>query len=211
LPTASTAAGLRRLGLPPRYLLYLGTIEPRKNVLLLMRVYCQLPAKLRERWPLVLAGAWGWNVERERDYYQSLARRCGVIHLDYVADEDLPVIYNGARALLYPSHYEGFGLPPVEMLSCGGAVLASTTPAVAETVGGQAALVDPQDPDAWRAALIRILTDDDWLRSLRAGAEAAAATYSWERCARETRAVYDKALGRPASGQTDPIPGRHAA
>jgi alpha-1,3-rhamnosyl/mannosyltransferase len=182
--------------LPPRYLLCLGTIEPRKNVLTLLRAYCALPAALRERWPLVLAGAWGWNTEAVADYFHAEARHRGVLHLGYVADAHLAAVYNGARALVYPSRYEGFGLPPLEMMACGGAVLASTAEALAETVGGQAHLVHPEDVDGWRAALARVLTDDNWWRALRQGAMAHARRFTWDRCAEETWAVYRTVLGQ---------------
>jgi alpha-1,3-rhamnosyl/mannosyltransferase len=196
LSEAEVAPVLRRLGLPPRYLLCLGTIEPRKNVLTLLRAYCALPAALRERWPLVLAGAWGWNTEAVADYFHAEARHRGVLHLGYVADAHLAAVYNGARALVYPSRYEGFGLPPLEMMACGGAVLASTAEALAETVGGQAHLVHPEDVDGWRAALARVLTDDNWWRALRQGAMAHARRFTWDRCAEETWAVYRTVLGQ---------------
>jgi alpha-1,3-rhamnosyl/mannosyltransferase len=88
--------------------------------------------------------------------------------------------------------YEGFGLPPVEMLACGGAVLASTAGAVAETVGGHAHLIDPEDEDGWRAALLRVVSDEEWWQSLRRGAVEAARPYTWENCARTTLDVYRK-------------------
>src|SRR5207302_4554300 len=113
---------LQRLGLPPRYLLYLGTIEPRKNVRTLLHAYCDLPAALRESCPLVLAGGWGWKAEEVAAFFHDEARHKGVLRLGYVAEEDLGALYNGARALVFPSLYEGFGLPPMEMLACGGAV-----------------------------------------------------------------------------------------
>lgn len=196
LPERYVARVKRRLGLPERYLLYLGTIEPRKNVLLLLRAYCSLPSSLRERWPLVLAGGWGWNTTEIADYFERVARSRGVLHLGYVADEDIPAIYNGARALVYPSLYEGFGLPPIEMMACGGAVLASTAGALVEMVGGQAHLIDPLDEDGWRTALQRVVRDDDWWKSLRMGAEELARRYTWERCAAETLQVY-RTLGKP--------------
>jgi alpha-1,3-rhamnosyl/mannosyltransferase len=195
LPTAQVQAALRRLGLPERYLLHVGTIEPRKNLLLLLRAYCALPAALRERWPLLLVGGWGWDVGPVRDYWQAEARHRGVRHVGYVPDGDLAAIYNGARALLCASFYEGFGLPPVEMLACGGAVLCSTAAALVETAGPCAHLVDPRDADGWRAAMRRVVEDDDWWLSLRRGAVAAARAFTWERAATETWAVYRRALG----------------
>jgi alpha-1,3-rhamnosyl/mannosyltransferase len=199
LPQADVAAALHRLGLPPRYLLYLGTIEPRKNVLRLLEAYCALPGRLRERWPLLLVGGWGWHTEAVAEFYQAEARHRGVRHLGYVADENLGVIYNGARALVFPSLYEGFGLPPVEMLACGGAVLASTAGAVAETVGGRAHLIHPADTDGWREALARVLEDDDWWHGLRRGGVEAARPYTWERAAAETLDVYRAVVGGRAA------------
>jgi alpha-1,3-rhamnosyl/mannosyltransferase len=119
-----------------------------------------------------------------------------VLHLGYLPDRHLPLLYNGARALVFPSHYEGFGLPPLEMLACGGAVLASTASALVETVSGQAHLVAPDDADGWRSALTRVLTDDDFQRSLCQGAEESARPFTWERCATRTWQVYQQALGR---------------
>lgn len=195
LPADEVAAVLRRLGLPPRYLLCLGTIEPRKNVLRLLRTYVSLPERLRSRWPLLLVGRWGWSSGDVAAYYHHEARHRGVHHVGYVADEDLPALYNGARALVFPSYYEGFGLPPIEMMACGGAVLASTADAVVETVGSRAHLVAPEDDDGWRQALVRVLEDEDWLRSLRRGAAELARAYTWDRCAADTLRVYRSLCG----------------
>ena len=189
------AATLARLGLPPRYLLYLGTIEPRKNVLRLMQAYCALPQSLRERWPLLLVGRWGWHTEAAAEFYETEGRHRGVRHVGYVADEHLGAIYNGARALVFPSFYEGFGLPPVEMLACGGAVLTSTAGALVETVGSQAHLVEPEDTDGWRDGMARVLEDDDWWQLLRRGGVEAARPYSWERSAADTLRVYRALTG----------------
>jgi alpha-1,3-rhamnosyl/mannosyltransferase len=199
LPADRVRAALARLKLPPRYLLYLGTIEPRKNVLTLLRAYCALPPDVRGRYPLVLVGGWGWNSADVARYLRDEARHRGVVHLGYVAEEHLPVLYNGARALVFPSLYEGFGLPPVEMLACGGAVLASTAGALVETVGRKAHLVEPLDVDGWRSALWRVATDDDWWHGLRRGAVEAACPFTWEQCAADTLAVYEAVAGRARS------------
>jgi len=208
LPPAEVAAGLRRLGLPPEYLLYLGTLEPRKNLLTLMRAYCALPESVRQRLPLLLVGGWGWRADAIADYLQRVGEAHGIRHVGYVADAHLPLLYNGARALAFPSLYEGFGLPPVEMLACGGAVLASTAGAVAETAGAAGHPIDPHDEEGWRAALLRVCTSDDWWLSLRRHAVAAARPFTWEQSAADTLAVYRKVLGlRPAAD----IPDRRAA
>ncbi len=204
LPAGRVRRELAGVGLAPGYLLYVGTIEPRKNVQTLLRAYCELPPAVRGRFPLVLAGGWGWGVADVAAYLRDEARHRGVVHLGYVPDALLPALYNGARALVYPSWYEGFGLPPVEMLACGGAVLASTAGAVAETVGGQAHLTDPADLGGWQDALLRVCTDDGWWRELRRGASAAAARFTWERCAADTLHVYHSLAGRPQTRELPP-------
>jgi alpha-1,3-rhamnosyl/mannosyltransferase len=190
LPREQVSQLLGRLNLPSQYLLYLGTLEPRKNILLLLQAYCALPAALRGRWPLLLVGNWGWNAGPVIEYLHREARHRGVIHIGYVAEEHLAAIYSGARALVFPSLYEGFGLPPVEMMACGGAVLASTAGALIETVGSRAHLIDPHDLDGWRAAMARAVQDEDWWQALREGVRAVARPYAWDRCAADTLKVY---------------------
>ena len=199
LPPAEVSEQLRQLGLPPEYLLYVGTIEPRKNVLRLLRAYCGLPAALRVRCPLLLVGGWGWRADDVAAFYHDEARHQGVRHLGYLPEERLPIVYNGARALLSPSLYEGFGLPPVEMLATGGAVIASRIGPHEETCGKVACLVEPEDIGGWHDALERILTDDGWREQLRAGAVEAARPFTWERCAADTLAVYRRTLGMRAA------------
>lgn len=204
-PAAAVAPTRDRLGLPASYLLHVGTLEPRKNLLMLLRAYVSLPADVRERCPLVLVGPWGWRFEELAGYYEAEAKHRNVIHLGYVAEADLPAVYAGARALVFPTWYEGFGMPAAEMLACGGAVLASDTPALAEVLGGCGFRIDPADADGWRTALRRAITDDDWLATLRAGAVERAAEFTWANCARDTAAGYAAALGRPVHTTTGPI------
>jgi glycosyltransferase involved in cell wall biosynthesis len=194
-------ATIRRLGLPSQYLLFVGTIEPRKNPNMLMRAYCDLPFAVRERCPLVLAGSWGWNAAEFREFYEREARHAHVLHLGYVADEDLSALYAGARALVFPSFYEGFGLPILEMMAVGGAVLASTADALVEISGGKAHCVPADDRAGWREAMLRIILDDGWRDSLRSGVIEHAQSFSWTRCARQTLDVYRDVLntGRRAA------------
>jgi alpha-1,3-rhamnosyl/mannosyltransferase len=200
----AVARTLKSLHLPSRYLLHVGTIEPRKNVLMLLRAYCSLPSPLRERWPLLLVGGWGWGTSPVAAYWHEHARHRGVVFSGYIADRHLAALYSGARALVYPSLYEGFGLPPLEMMACGGAVLASTAAAVVETAGGQAHLISSQDVDGWQLALERVLTDDDWWQSLRRGAVEAAAPYTWDRCAAATLRVFHSVAGKRAAADVSP-------
>ncbi|QEL13349.1 glycosyltransferase family 4 protein [Limnoglobus roseus] len=194
LPPQELEVARERLKLPPRYFLCVGTIEPRKNILTVLKAFADLPANVRESCPLVLAGPWGWKSEPEREFLA--AHPAGVIRLGYVSAADLPAIYGGATALLFPSHYEGFGLPPVEMLACGGGVIASnSSAAVREVVGRHAAFVETTDVASWREVLHRTATDRDFEAELRRGGTAHARQFTWKRAATETLAVYRQVLG----------------
>jgi glycosyltransferase involved in cell wall biosynthesis len=184
-----------RLSLPDRYLLYVGTVEPRKNLATLLRAYCDLPSELRESCPLVLGGSWGWKSEEVRELFESEARQRGVRYLGYVADEDLPTLYGGAVALLYPSFYEGFGLPPLEAMACGTAAIVSTADAVKEVVGTHAIQIEPDDLTGWREAMHRAIADRDYLECYRLGGIDHASRFAWDRAARTTLDVYHRVLG----------------
>ncbi len=198
-----TVAALRaRHALPPRYTLYVGTIEPRKNIGTLLRAFCDLPAAARETCPLVLAGGWGWKADAERELFHTEARHKGAIHLGYVPDEDLPALYAGADALLYPTFYEGFGMPPVEAMACGTPAVTSTADAVREVVGRHALTLDPNDLAGWRDALARIAAEPEFLADYRRRGPAHAAAFTWGACARIVHGVYRKVLGLPNTEAT---------
>ena len=196
LALAECAPALLRLGLRPGYLLHVGTVEPRKNLALLLRAHAGLPAAVRAKHPLVLVGGSGWRANELESEIAARRAEGTVKRLGYCADSDLAALYSAARALAFPTLYEGFGMPTVEMLACGGAVLASTAGAVAETVGGAAHLIDPHDEGGWRDALLRACVDDDWWHALREGAQEAARPYTWDRCAEDTVKGYRAALGQ---------------
>ncbi|QJX00892.1 glycosyltransferase family 4 protein [Frigoriglobus tundricola] len=207
-PAGAGVAIRAKHGLPTRYTLYVGTIEPRKNVGMLLRAFCDLPAAQREACPLVLAGGWGWKTEAERELFRSEAKHKGVRHIGYVPDEDLPALYAGADALLYPSFYEGFGMPPVEAMACGTAAVTSTADAVREVVGRNALTIDANDLAGWREVLARVADDPEFLSDYRRRGPAHAATFTWDACARVTYGVYRKVLGRE---QPPAIPSRPRA
>jgi len=193
-----TIAALRaKHNLPSRYTLYVGTIEPRKNIGTLLRAFCDLPGELRDACPLVLAGGWGWKADAERELFHSEVRHRGAIHIGYVADEDLPALYAGADALLYPSFYEGFGMPPVEAMACGTPAVTSTADAVREVVGRHALTLDPNDFVGWRDVLKLIAANPNYLESYRKRGRSHAATFTWEACAHITWGVYRRVLGLP--------------
>jgi alpha-1,3-rhamnosyl/mannosyltransferase len=185
-------------------------VEPRKNLATLLRAYCDLPAELRESCPLVLGGSWGWKSEEVRELFESEARHRGVRYLGYVADEDLPALYGGAVALLYPSFYEGFGLPPLEAMACGTAAIVSTADAVKEVVGAHAIQIEPNDLTGWCEAMRRAITDRNYLECFREGGIDHASRFAWDRAARTTLDVYRRVLGI-STGSTHQINSSRAA
>jgi alpha-1,3-rhamnosyl/mannosyltransferase len=199
-PGETLAPALQRLGLTPGgYLLSVGTIEPRKNLMTLAAAFANLPAPLRARFPLVLAGAPGWHGEALRRVLAPLLAEGSARLLGYVPDDALPLLYAGARGFAFLSHYEGFGLPALEALASGAPTLTSDAPSLVEVTGDAALHTPSGDVDAAGAALERLLTDTA-LRSplTRRGPERAAAL-TWTRAAAETRAVYREILGGDAA------------
>jgi alpha-1,3-rhamnosyl/mannosyltransferase len=189
------AASRQQFELTGDYLLYCGTIEPRKNLETLLRAYCELPESVRNRCPLILAGGWGWKSESVAELYDSTARHNGVRAIGYVDDSIRPGLFAGARALVFPSWNEGFGLPPVEMLAAGRPVLASDIVVHREVLGRFAHFIDPLDGGAWSRSLANIITDDDWVKELRNGGSEHARKFEWDRAAGETIGVYQRILG----------------
>ena len=201
LASEKLAKGLSRLKLKPGYFLHVGTIEPRKNLALLMRAWEDLPAEIRDRHPLVLAGAFGWKDRQEIGLIDRLKDK-GLVHLGYVPERDLAALYGGAQALAFPSHDEGFGMPVVEMLSCGGAVLAAPAGAVGEIAGPGVNLIRSGEVSDWRRALCRAATDLEYLAGLKRRSRETAAPYTWEACAKQTLRAYQallKTTSRPAN------------
>lgn len=201
-PPAEERQRLReRWKLPERFFLYVGAVEPRKNLMVAMRAFVDLPASVRERCPLILAGPWAWKSSEVADYFETHAGPAGARHLGYISDADRIGLYACATALVYPSRYEGFGLPPVEMMACGGAVLAGPSRAVREVLGPHATYLDGDDVAGWREAMRRQANDPESTDRDRETRIAHARQYTWSRCARETLAVYRQALGESSVRQ----------
>jgi alpha-1,3-rhamnosyl/mannosyltransferase len=172
------------------YLLVVATQEPRKNLAGLVRAYAGLPSPLRARQPLTIVGARGWlNAELDRTL-APLESAGTVRRLGYVAEDELPLIYAGAGAFAFPSLYEGFGLPLLEAMASGVPALTSNVASLPE-VGGDVALgVDPEDIDALRAGLVRLLEDERWRAAVRPAGIARARGFTWSRCVDATVASY---------------------
>jgi glycosyltransferase involved in cell wall biosynthesis len=181
----------QRLGLSRPYLLTVGTLEPRKNIAFLVDVFEKLAADYEG--DLVLAGSPGWHVEPilERIARSPVARRIRLLH--YVPEADLPALYSGADLFLFASHYEGFGFPPLESMSCGVPVVSSPGGSLREVLGEAAEILDPSDPAAWRDRIAAVLNDPARRHSLITAGFARAARYNWAETARQTWDVYRKA------------------
>lgn len=176
------------------YLLVVATLEPRKNLLSLIDAYSRLPAPLRQRHPLVIVGARGWLTEALERRLEPLERGGQIKRLGYVPQEELPLIYAGAHAFVFPSLYEGFGLPVLEAMASGTPTLTSNRSSLPEVAGDAALLVDPEDVGALTAKLERLLTDAEWRALAVERGLRQASPFSWERCVDETVAVYRRAL-----------------
>ena len=174
------------------YLLWAGAIEPRKNLVRLLQAVAAVQARRGDMPPLVLAGPPGW---RNREIRRRIdAARPGVRHLGYLPDEGLAALMAGCTALVMPSLYEGFGLPVIEAMASGVPVVTSRGGALEEVAGNAAVLVDPHDPEAIGAGIESLLHDTSLRATLAQKGLARAAQFSWERTARETLRVYERAI-----------------
>ncbi len=179
--------------LPNRYILYFGTIEPRKNLVSLLQAYRSLLTQSKELPDLVIGGRKGWLHEPISRSIRELGLEARVHFTDWVEDKDIPALMSGATVFVYPSFYEGFGLPPLEAMACGTPVICSNTSSLPEVVGDGGMLVEPHDLSALANAMDRVLADQDLRAGLTARGLAQARRFSWERAARETLAIYEKA------------------
>jgi alpha-1,3-rhamnosyl/mannosyltransferase len=182
-----------RHGLHRPYLLFVGTIEPRKNVDLLLKAYEGLPSSIREEFDLALAGPPGWAQA------ETMARlrqpSPGVRYLGYVAEQDLPGLFAGATAFVYPSLYEGFGFPVAQAMAAGTPVITSAVSALPEIAGGAAILIDPRSEGELRGAMQEILTSpSERGRLIELGRENAR-RFSWVECARQSLRFFEEVAG----------------
>jgi len=185
----------RRYGLPERFLIHVGTIEPRKNLTRLVEAL-QILRDGGLTLPLVVVGGKGWLYDEFFRRLEGLAVRDAVHFPGYVPAADLPLLYNAATLAVVPSVYEGFGLPVLEAMACGTPVVSSQASSLPE-IGGEAAVYfDPYNVDAMAEAIRAVWTDTERRIEMRQCGLMQAARFSWQRAARETMAVYQTLLGR---------------
>lgn len=192
----AVAETLKRYGLSWRgYCLSVGTIEPRKQVDVLIDAFTLLKPDLQRKWPLALIGDPGWLSDKTHQRIKDLEASGRAHYLGYVPQGDLPFLYNGAAACLYTSIYEGFGLPAVEAMASGIPLIATAAASLPEVCGDGAILVEPGNSDALARALTQVLTDHDHACELAHRGHTVASRFSWERTAKETTRVYRQILG----------------
>ncbi|NLD73887.1 MAG: glycosyltransferase family 4 protein [Chloroflexi bacterium] len=189
------AAFRRRRNLPERMILYLGTLEPRKNLPTLLTAYAHLAGRAGFRHTLVVAGGRGWYYDEIDAVAERLGLRDRVLFPGYVPDDELALWYSVADLFVYPSRYEGFGLPPLEAMACGTPVVTSDASSLPEVVGDAGLTVPAEDAAALAEAMERLLEDAELRAALRERGLARARAYSWQRVARETARAYHRVLG----------------
>jgi glycosyltransferase involved in cell wall biosynthesis len=187
-----------RRGLPERFVLFVGTLEPRKNVVRLIEAYAQLPPSCP---PLMLVGGKGWLYDEILTKVEKLALTDKIRFVGYVAAEELPLWYNAAEIFVYPSLYEGFGLPPLEAMACGTPVITSTASSLPEVVGQAGVLIDPTDVQALASAMERVLADAALQREMKRAGLEQAKHFSWPQAALLTVGSYRQALAAEGADQ----------
>ena len=200
-PASEVAEFKRAHSLPDHFILFVGTLEPRKNLVKLIKAFSNLKSRPSERTggklsnlKLVLAGGKGWYYDQIFAAVERLDVQDEVIWAGYVPAHDLALWYNSADVFAFPSRYEGFGMPLLEAMACGTPVVTSNASSLPEVAGDAALLAPPDSVGALADALARALTDADLRQTLRAKGLARAATFTWEETARRTAAIYRNAL-----------------
>ncbi|MCY4070309.1 MAG: glycosyltransferase family 1 protein [Chloroflexi bacterium] len=194
LPCSLTKPVIAKLDLPESFLLFVGTVEPRKNLVGLARAYRDLKVEMPDLPKLLIAGRPGWHFEQLMRDITKVGIDDSLIFRHDISDSQLPTLYNHALALILPSHYEGFGLPALEAMACGTVPIVSKVAALPEIVGDVGILVDPQDPATISGAMQRVLVDSAWRGSQSAAGIERAKRFRWDAAAQTVLDVYRTVL-----------------
>jgi glycosyltransferase involved in cell wall biosynthesis len=197
LPPQQVEARRQQEGWPSQFMLMVGTLEPRKNHLGLIEAYARYRAQARHPLPLLIGGGKGWHFAQIFQRVQELDLENHIHFLGFVPWESLPWLYNAATLFVYPSLYEGFGLPVAEAMRCGTPVITSNVSSLPEVAGDAALTVAPKDADALAAAMLTLLeTDTQQLETMKTLGLTQAAQFSWTRTATQTAQVYSRILNQ---------------
>lgn len=188
------AAARAHLELPARFFLYVGTLEPRKNVDGLLDAFASLPEAVRSANPLLIAGAWGWKADAIRAKLDDRHIASRVRLLGYMHDRELAALYSMCTAFVWPTRYEGFGLPPLEAMACGAPVIVSDVASLPEVVGGGGVLLPLGDTAAWTEAMRRAAEESEYGERGRSAALQQAARFTWREFAQRTAQAYRQAV-----------------
>ena len=187
----------QKKGWPERFILMVGTIEPRKNHLGLIEAYSRYRRMSHHPLPLLIGGGKGWRFEYIFRHVQTLGLEKDVNFLGFVPWEDMPWLYNAATLFVYPSHYEGFGLPVAEAMRCGTPIITSSTSSLPEVVGDAGLTVNPNNPEELAHAMLTVLEKEpDRLQIMQEQGLRQAARFTWEKTAIKTAEVYSRVLDR---------------
>jgi glycosyltransferase involved in cell wall biosynthesis len=195
MPAAQASQTKQRLGIEDEFILFVGTVEPRKNLLTLVRAFEQILRQTARRPQLVVVGAEGWLMDELFAFIKESSISDRLRLTGYLGDDDLRALYSSCTVFVYPSIYEGFGLPPLEAMACGAPVIAGNIATFQETLGSAAELVEPNDVEALARSIVEILGDEDRRRALSRRGLEQAAKFSWERTAQLTLEVYREVFG----------------
>jgi glycosyltransferase involved in cell wall biosynthesis len=194
VPIEETTLLRRRLKIKDDFILFVGTIEPRKNLLTLVRAFEDIIRTTSTHLQLVIVGAEGWRAHELFAYLETAGIRDRVVFPGYLSDDDLRALYSSCQIFVYPSLYEGFGLPLLEAMACGAPVITSNTPAIIETVGDAARLISPTDPKDLAQAMMRLLQDAGEREQRSATGIQQAQKFSWEKTASATLDIYREVM-----------------
>jgi len=183
-----------RYNLPEKYFLYLGNIEPRKNVEGIIEAYSKLPVKITNEYKLVLAGGMGWNKDTIMKAYNESPHKSSIIFTGYIEDKEIPSVYSAAEIFLFPSHYEGFGLPLLEAMSCGTPVITANNSSLKEVAGDAALYVDSKKTHQLTETIIKILKDDELRIKLVKRGKERIKKFNWANSAEQMNSSIYKAL-----------------
>lgn len=193
-PSEEVSAVRKKFKIDKPYVLSVCTLEPRKNLIGVLKAFDSLPDSTKEKYTLVLAGGKGWLDGEIQEVYEKINKKYSVIKTGYVDDEDLPALYSGADLFVWPAFYEGFGMPPLEALACGTPVITADNSSLPESVGTAAITVKAEDTEAITKNIQKVLTDKKLQAKMQADGFKQAQKFSWHKSAEDMLNIIDSVV-----------------